>query len=280
VNDLDGIPSEGDACKPEENRAHHRLGLAVTWAGHATALIELDGLRILTDPVLRDRVGLLRRLSASVDAEIAERIDAVLLSHLHADHTDLRSLRTIGSSTRVLAPRGAGRWLRRHGFREVDEIGRGEEVRVGSVRMAAVPATHDSRRWPLGVSADPIGFVVQGSQTCYFAGDTDLFDAMSTLAGSIDVALLPVWGWGGAVGPGHLDPARAARAAALIVPRVVVPIHWGTFALARPARRPRDPGRAAREFIALVARDAPGVEVHVLEHGGRIELDRPPEPPQ
>ena len=98
-----------------------------------------------------------------------------------------------------------------------------------------------------------------GSAGVYFAGDTDLFEEMSALAGSVDLALLPVAGWGPTPGPGHLDPARAVQAAARITPRVVVPIHWGTLAIALPAFGVHDPQRPAREFAALMARDLPAL---------------------
>ena len=138
--------------------------LAVTWAGHATALIELDGVRLLTDPVLRERVGPLRRIAAPVSPQLSERIDAVMLSHLHADHADLARCAGSPGATVVLAPRGRGRWLARHGVRNVEELGCGEEAQVGRVRVVATPARHDARRRPLGVRADPIGFIARGSQ--------------------------------------------------------------------------------------------------------------------
>jgi L-ascorbate metabolism protein UlaG (beta-lactamase superfamily) len=264
------------------DHSRDRAGLAVTWAGHSTVLIELDGTRLLTDPVLHHRVGPLRRVAREVEREHFDRVDAVLLSHLHADHSHLHSLRTVGSATRILAPRGSGRWLARHGFREVQELAAGEETTVGAVRVHATEAAHNSYRWhlgerrlwPIGVSADPIGYVMRGSASCYFAGDTDLFDNLAGLSGSIDLALLPVSGWGAKVGSGHLDPERAATAAALIGPRVVVPIHWGTLALALPRRRPPDSERHARQFATLVAARAPGVSVRVLLPGERIELGR------
>jgi L-ascorbate metabolism protein UlaG (beta-lactamase superfamily) len=106
----------------------------------------------------------------------------------------------------------------------------------------------------------------------YFAGDTDLFEGMSQLAGAIDLALLPIWGWGPTLGPGHLDPERAVTAALRIAPRVVVPIHWGTLAPPRPARRPRDPARPGREFAELMALRAPQIEVRVLAPGERTEI--------
>ncbi len=86
-------------------------GDRIAFVGHATVLIELDGVRLLTDPLLRDRVAHLRRQSGRSKDLIAE-IDAVLVSHLHRDHLDLASLRLLGQDTPLLAPRGAGAWLR------------------------------------------------------------------------------------------------------------------------------------------------------------------------
>jgi L-ascorbate metabolism protein UlaG (beta-lactamase superfamily) len=248
--------------------------LAVTWLGHSTALLELDGVRILTDPVLRNRIGPLVRVAPPVNQELASGIDAVLLSHLHADHADIRSLRRVARDTPILAPAGAASWLRRRGLNDVEELRPGEQTSVGTTRVSATPARHHGRRWRFGVQADPIGFIASGSQACYFAGDTDLFGAMSEMAGSIDLALLPIWGWGRTLGPGHLDPQRAATAAARIAPRLAVPIHWGTFALSSPARRPADAARPSRRFVELTGRLAPAVQVRVLMPGERLELRR------
>ncbi len=245
-----------------------RTGLAVTWLGHATALIELDGVRMLTDPVLGSRVGPLVRIASPVAPGAIEELDAVLLSHLHADHADARSLRPLGTGIRIIAPAGAGRWLASRGFHNVEELRPGECSRVGGVGVRATPARHGHGRWPHGRSVPPIGLVASGSRSCYFAGDTDLFEEMASLAGGIDLALLPIAGWGPTLGPGHLDPARAAEATAVIAPRVVVPIHWGTLALTLPARLRSGSSRApARLFAQLARRRTPAVEVRVLAPG-------------
>jgi L-ascorbate metabolism protein UlaG (beta-lactamase superfamily) len=244
----------------------------LAWIGHSTTLIELDGARVLTDPVLRDRVGPLVRTAPPPARDCVAGLDAVLLSHLHYDHADLRSLAMIDESVPVLAPRGSGLWLERQGRRVVHELRVGEEATVGPLRIVGTRAVHEGLRRPLGVRAEAIGFVVRGSRSVYFAGDTDLFPDMAELAGSLDAALLPVAGWGRRLGAGHLDPARAAIAAGLTAPRLAIPIHWGT--LAPPLRRlaPRVPDDAPLEFAALVARWTPAVEVRILAPGERTPI--------
>jgi L-ascorbate metabolism protein UlaG (beta-lactamase superfamily) len=174
----------------------------------------------------------------------------------------------------VLAPSDAVAWLQRRGLRDVHGLRPGDAAALGAVRIRATAAVHEHRRRPLGAHAEPIGFVASGELAVYFAGDTDLFDEMSELRGVVDVALLPIWGWGSTLGPGHLDPERAARAAAIIDPRVVIPIHWGTLALRLPlpSRRRADPEAPARRFAELAVRYAPGVEVRLLAPGDRIQL--------
>jgi L-ascorbate metabolism protein UlaG (beta-lactamase superfamily) len=239
-------------------------------------LIEVGGVRLLTDPLLRDRVGHLRRHSATPGHEAAAGIDAVLVSHLHLDHLDVASLRRLRRDVTVLAPRGAGALLRRLGFAHTVELGAGDHADVGGAAVLAVPAAHDGRRHPLAPFAEAIGFVVAGKRSVYFAGDTDLFDGMVEMAGTLDAALLPVWGWGPSLGPGHMDPVVAARAAAMLRPRVAVPIHWGTFF---PAGLARLRGSALveppREFARHAGELAPGVEVRVLGPGEALALDWP-----
>jgi L-ascorbate metabolism protein UlaG (beta-lactamase superfamily) len=248
---------------------------SVTWLGHATALVALDGVRLITDPALRPRMGPLVRVSARLGPADYDGVDAVLLSHLHSDHADLPSLRMLGKETRLIAPVGAGTWLRRRRFTNVEEIAPGTSTTVGPVAIEATNAAHDSRRQPFGPRAQPVGFVMRGSRSVYFAGDTDIFGEMRALAGSLELALLPVWGWGASVGPGHLDPVRAAAAAELIAAKVTVPIHWGTYALARPLRAAQGqvPPRlcAPQLFAALAARHR-ATRVVLLEPRGRIEL--------
>jgi L-ascorbate metabolism protein UlaG (beta-lactamase superfamily) len=240
----------------------------ITWLGHATVLIELGPLRVLTDPLLRGRIAHLRR-HAPVPAP-PDRLDAVLLSHLHRDHADGPSLRRLPPAP-VLVPAGAGPTVRRLGLRDVRELRAGEEVPLAGGTVTAVPAVHDGRRSPLHRAVDALGFVVERGLRVYFAGDTDRFDGMAAL-GPLDVALLPIWGWGTSLGPGHLDPRGAAEAVALLRPRVVVPIHWATYLpLVHRAthRLLTDPGSA---FATHVAELAPATQVALLRPGASLDV--------
>jgi L-ascorbate metabolism protein UlaG (beta-lactamase superfamily) len=198
-------------------------------------------------------------------------VDAVLLSHAHHDHLDLPSLRLLPAGVQVIAPHGVAQLIQRRTGHETVGVAPGDHAQVGALRVAVTEAVHDGRRTPVGSDLGSVGFVIEGSARLYFAGDTDLFDGMRGLAQDIDIALLPVWGWGPRVGPGHLDPERAAQAAGLLEPRVAVPIHWGTLAGPRVWWRD-DPGLPAREFERLAAEHAPGVTVQVLAPGASMPI--------
>lgn len=245
---------------------------SATWLGHSTVLIELDGVSVLTDPVLRRRVSHLVRVGPAPATPAAP--DAVLISHGHLDHLDLPSLARFAHETLVVVPEGLRPLVARKGFRNVREVGVGDTFEVGAVSIRATPAEHGGGKAVPGRGRNTVGYAVTGSASVFFAGDTDLFDEMEGLVPGLDLALLPIWGWGPTIGPGHLDPARAARAVARLAPKVAVPIHWGTlrpvFHSARAGflREPLD------AFVAAAAREAPAVEVCVLEPGGSLGLPR------
>jgi L-ascorbate metabolism protein UlaG (beta-lactamase superfamily) len=233
-------------------------------------LVELDGCRVLTDPVRGRRVVHLWRHSAPAPA--LGRIDAVLISHAHHDHLDVRSLRRLPHDTRIIAPPGSTDLIRRKGFSAVTQVSPGEEVELGPLTIRAVPALHYTRRAPRGAESPALGFRIGGSASALFLGDTDLFDEMAEIE-PVDVALVPIWGWGPSIGPGHLNPERAAQAVKLLRPRYAVPIHWGTFAPALVgALRPGFLSRPGPAFARHAARIAPDVEVRVLAPGESLDV--------
>jgi L-ascorbate metabolism protein UlaG (beta-lactamase superfamily) len=248
---------------------------SVTFLGHATVRLDVGGARLLTDPLLRDRIGHVLRRSAPIAPEAYRDLDGVLVSHLHLDHLDVPSLRRLPRDVPVVVPGGGGATLRRAGFSDVREVAIGDRVELAGVAVEAVRAVHDGRRWPRGAAADALGYVVTGAARTYFAGDTDIYDGMEALR-PLDVALLPVWGWGPTLGSGHLDPEGAARALVLLRPRVAVPIHWGTlFPIGMMRRRSNRLTDPPHEFADHAARLAPGVKVEILRPGATLELHRP-----
>ncbi len=246
----------------------------MTFLGHSSVLVELEHVRVLTDPLLRDGVTVLRRVASPLAPAAYEGVDAALVSHLHLDHYDVPSLRRLGPDVRLIVPRGAARLLRGAGFDSVDELGPGESTEIGGIRVTATPAAHGGYRPPFGPRAEAVGYLIEGRERrVYFAGDTDLFDEMADLGADLDVALLPVWGWGPTLGPGHLDPSRAAAALRLLRPRYAVPIHWGTL-------WPRGLGRVGsgrltrppREFAARAAVHHPAARILLTEPGDVVAL--------
>jgi L-ascorbate metabolism protein UlaG (beta-lactamase superfamily) len=210
----------------------------VTWLGHATFLVQLDGISLLTDPALMPSItgGISRNVPPGVPLERLPRIDAALVSHSHYDHLDLPTLRRLGAP--VVAGLGLERFFR---DRELfaTELEWWSATRVGPVRVTFVPAQHWSRRGLLDTNRTLWGgFVVEGSgATVYHSGDTAWFDGFEAIGGrfpAIDAALLPI----GAYDPAwfmetmHLNPEQALRAFLALGARTFVAMHWGTFKLA------------------------------------------------
>ncbi|WP_439377085.1 MBL fold metallo-hydrolase [Amycolatopsis lexingtonensis] len=254
-------------------------GFNLRFLGHSTVRLELGGRVVLTDPVLTARVGGLTRVVPPPPPGSYADADLVLLSHLHGDHLHLPSLKLLGRNTRVVVPKGAGSWLAKKGFAHVEEIAPGETLTEGGLTVTATEAVHSGHRWGPRLTHGPqspaLGHLIKtAGTTVYNAGDTDLFPGMADF-GPVDVALLPVWGWGPNLGPGHLDPARAAKAAERVRARAAVPVHWGTLALPglrRTARMRRLLADPPRVFAAEVRKHGIATEVLFTEPGAEVVL--------
>jgi L-ascorbate metabolism protein UlaG (beta-lactamase superfamily) len=258
---------------PSWTEPQHDQLARVTFLGHATTFIEIDGIRILTDPLLRQRTAHLRRTVRIRNSRLFDSPDVVLISHMHLDHLDLPSLRRLPAGVRVFGPEGSGVVLRRAGLINVVELRVGESRSVGDVVIEATPANHDGGRPPFGPTGEAIGFLIHGSSSVYFAGDTDLFDEMSSISPNLDLALIPVWGWGPSLGEGHLDPQRAATALTRLKPGVAMPIHWGTLCpIGLQWTRPRFLTEPPGEFARAANRAAPDVDVRIIKPGNYLDL--------
>jgi L-ascorbate metabolism protein UlaG (beta-lactamase superfamily) len=246
---------------------------SVTFLGHATLRIDLDGAVFLTDPILRTFAwGLVHRQPVQHVGQIVDGVDDVLISHLHRDHLDLASLHRLPSNVEVVVPTGGGDVVRRSGLSNVREMSSGDCLNVRGVRVRATPAAHNGFRPPLGPMAECLGFVLEGSRRIYFAGDTDIFDGMAEI-GPLDVALLPVAGWGPRLGPGHMGPAEAVQALDLLRPKLVVPIHWGSLVpVGMHLKEWSYLTRPPQSFAELARQAQPNVEVRVLEPGQTLDL--------
>ena len=240
--------------------------VTVWYIGHSTVLLELGGVRILTDPFLRDRLGPLERHGPSPDPAEIGPVDLVLVSHGHPDHCDRRSLSSLAGRPTVVVPRRLGATVRRWVGGEVVELRAGELREVCGIPLEAVRARH----WitPGKPRAQPLGYLIGEASAVWFAGDTARYPEMVALRGRVNLALLPVATWGPHRGPGHLGPEDAAEVVATVGARAAVPIHWGTLyprTLHRvwtgPLTGPGD------RFASATARLAPSAEVHVLRPG-------------
>ncbi len=131
--------------------------------------------------------------------------------------------------------------------------------------VEAVHALHGGSRPPWPGRAPALGYVVRGSSSVFHLGDTDVYAGLADVR--CDIALVPIWGWGARLGPGHMNPARAAEAVALIAPKAVIPIHYGTYATARPGHPPPYLTRPLDEFRAALAELGEPAELRVLAVG-------------
>jgi N-acyl-phosphatidylethanolamine-hydrolysing phospholipase D len=264
-----------------------RSQLTVTWVGHASLLIQLDGFNILTDPMWSERAspvqfaGPRRWVPPGIAFEDLPPLDVVLQSHNHYDHLDSATVRRLVRSHREASwfvPLGLASFVQKRGARAgaIVELDWWQESSVGSLRITATPAQHFSSRG-IGDRGDTLwsGFALTGSNArrVYFAGDTGYHPEFGTIGercGPFDVALLPI----GAYEPRwfmrylHMNPEEAVAAFRSLNARVMVPMHWGTFKLTDEAMdEPPIRARAAWDAAGL-----PPSGYRQLAHGETLTL--------
>lgn len=274
---------ENDGAALRANRALPSL----TWLGHASWLVQIAGVHLVTDPVFGDLAGgLLRRnVPVGVEPSALPTLHAVLVSHNHYDHLDRKSVAALPEGAAYVVPAGLGPWFRRLGKTDVRELGWWDRTRVGEATVTFVPARHWSRRglWDVNRSWWG-GFVIGGDgHTVYFAGDTAYFSGFAEIGRrfpNLDAALLPI----GAYDPEwfmrqqHLSPEDAVMAYRDLGARLFCAMHWGTFKLTdEPLDEPPYRLAAAWEAAGLRERDrwVPAVgETRWLGERSRPESER------
>ncbi|NHA68186.1 Zn-dependent hydrolase [Phycicoccus sp. CMS6Z-2] len=258
-------------------------GLHVTWFGHSSCLVEIDGARLLLDPVWSERcspslhVGPRRLHATPVPLDRLGRVDAVVISHDHYDHLDMATVQALADTTDAvfLVPLGVGAHLDVWGVpgRRIVECDWGESHEVAGVRVTAVESQHFSGRglrrdgtlWSSWVLASP-------AHRVFFSGDTGYFDGYAGLGaehGPFDASLMAVGAYDPTWRDIHLDPEEAVRATAELRGGLLLPIHWCTFVLApHPWAEPVE--------RLLVAAATEGVQVAVPRVGDRVDVADPP----
>jgi L-ascorbate metabolism protein UlaG (beta-lactamase superfamily) len=253
------------------------IGLHASWLGHATVLLKIDGVTVITDPVFSDRVGIglgpitlgLKRLVASaLKLGQMPEPDLVLISHAHMDHLDLPSVRSLESKrTRVVMASKTSDLIRAKRFSSTQELSWGQEVQVGPLKVKAFEVNHWGARMRTDTYRGYNGYVLEaGRYRVLFAGDTANTHLLGSLRGSrpYDLAIMPI----GAYNPWyryHCNPEEAWRMGNEANADRFIPVHHQTFSLSRePAMEPIERFLAAAgNSVERVALTGIGQEIHL-----------------
>jgi L-ascorbate metabolism protein UlaG (beta-lactamase superfamily) len=255
--------------------------MKITYIGHATLLIELGGARILTDPNFDPKLGrILPRVSApGIALEELPALDAILVTHAHADHLSFDSIERLPNTIPLFAPPVIAKWLRRLGHGQATDLSPGDVARVGSVSIHAASATHRGNRYGFDRWRSAANmYLLDAGESIFFAGDTALVEDTHSLVERVlwmhrrelDLALLPIgyapW-WKPGFRKGHLTHEDALILFERLRARVLVPYHWGTFR--HVTSTAHDAIRRLRERLASHhLRSA----VHIIEPGESLDL--------
>lgn len=239
------VPTE--AVDPARFDSPPSTGLRVTWLGHSTLLVELDGRRVLIDPVWGERafpfswLGPRRFFAPPLPLEAVPAVDAIVISHDHFDHLDLPTIRaTRGWNTTFVVPLGVGAHLVCWGVPEdrIVELDWWERTTIANLEIVATPARHASGRLPLVGQNGTLwaGFALLGpAHRVYYSGDTGFFPGLADIGarlGPFDLAMIEAGAYGRGWPDWHLGPEQAVSAGQLVQAKALLPVHWGLFNLA------------------------------------------------
>jgi L-ascorbate metabolism protein UlaG (beta-lactamase superfamily) len=259
----------------------------VTYIGHATLLLEIGGVTLLTDPNFDRKLGgiLPRVTPPGIAIDQLPPLDAILLTHAHADHLSFSSLNALPREIPLYAPPVIARWLRRRGYHHAESLAPGNSATVGSLEVHAAPATHRGNRYGFDRwRSDANMYLVDtGAESCFFAGDTALtpetpqlvHDRVGRHGRQLDVALLPIgyapWWKRTGFRRGHLTHDDALTLFEQLGGRVFVPYHWGTFH--HFTARAHD---AINRLVERLEEHHLRAAVRILEPGETLVLSREP----
>lgn len=264
----------------ESARRELAAQLRITYIGHATLLLRLGDVCVLTDPNFDPKLGVFLPRVTPPGIEMAElpKIDAILLTHAHADHLSFRSLRALPAHIPIYAPPAIARWLQRAGISAAQPVVTGTSVRVGSVTVTVATAKHVGARYAVDRWRGEAHMYLldDGSSSVLFTGDTAITPAIASLARAIsprriDVALLPI-----GYAPkwkeflfrrGHLTAGDALSIFAELNARLLVPFHWGVFQ--HVTSGPHDAIRVLRTLLASHERAS---DVRIIEPGEALTI--------
>ena len=232
--------------------SHAGPDFQVTWIGHASFLVQTEGMNFLVDPVWSNWLGPLKRMRhAGLAIEDLPPIHAVLITHAHFDHLHLRALKRIGAGQPVIVPRGVGRLVRRCGFGEIVEMELWEKVQLGPLQITFTPSKHWGARTVHDTHRGFGGYLIsnESGRTVYHCGDSAYFDGFIRIGEqtAISLAILPIGAYGALSGREvHMNPEEALTAFTDLRAGHMVPMHYGTFPLGcEPMDEPLQRLRAA-----------------------------------
>ena len=259
-------------------------GLRITWLGHSTLLIEIDGHVVLTDPVWGERTSPVNWLGPSrwyappLALDDLPTLDAVLISHDHYDHLDYPTIVALADrDTRFFAPLGVGAHLEAWGVPadHIEDVDWWDTHELGDLTITTTPARHASGREILDQNRTLwAGYALRTPQhNVFFSGDTGLFPGMTEIGeklGPFEVTMLEVGAYGQAWPDWHLGPEQAVRAHQMLQGKAFLPVHWGLFDLANH-------GWTEPIERVMVAAERDGVDVLTPRPGGSVEPTAPGE---